>query len=122
MGRRKFILGLTFFFVAISLFAMSNNKNIKSDLVLNNGTRVVEYIPEGVCARLISIEVSKENIIEKVTFQGGCSGNAKGIGALIRGMKVEEAAKRLKGIKCGNKTTSCPDQLANALEYILKNK
>ena len=71
----------------------------------------------GVCSKAINIEV-KDNIIESVSFVGGCSGNTQGIGALVKGMEIDEAIKRLKGIKCGFKDTSCPDQLAIALEKI----
>jgi uncharacterized protein (TIGR03905 family) len=81
----------------------------------------ITYQTRGVCSR--SIDVNIENgIIEKVTFHGGCAGNTQGVAALIRGMRVEEAIERLSGIRCGFKSTSCPDQLANALrEYIAKN-
>lgn len=78
------------------------------------------YKTMGVCSRLINIEIEDDKLVS-VTFEGGCNGNLKGIGALVRGMTVNEAIERLSGIKCGFKSTSCPDQLANALiEY--KNK
>lgn len=74
----------------------------------------------GVCSRSINIEIEDDKLVS-VAFEGGCNGNLKGIGALVRGMTVDEAIERLSGIKCGFKSTSCPDQLANALiEY--KNK
>ena len=76
------------------------------------------YVPSGVCSRNIEIEV-EDGIIQSVKFTGGCNGNTQGIGALIKGMKVEEAIKRLKGIDCNGRGTSCPDQLAIALERIL---
>ena len=73
------------------------------------------YKPTGVCSRNIEIELDG-NRIEKVAFTGGCSGNTQGIAALIVGMDIDEAIKRMKGIKCGPRPTSCPDQLATALE------
>lgn len=78
------------------------------------------YKTMGVCSRSINIEIEDDKLVS-VDFEGGCNGNLKGIGALVRGMTVDEAIERLSGIKCGFKSTSCPDQLANALiEY--KNK
>ncbi len=79
------------------------------------------YTPRGVCSRNIEIEV-EDGIIQKVQYTGGCHGNTQGIGALIKGMKVEEAIKRLKGIDCNGRGTSCPDQLAIALEKILSKE
>lgn len=78
------------------------------------------YKTKGVCASEIDFEV-KEGIIESVKFINGCAGNTLGVSALIQGMKVEEAIKRLKGIDCRGRGTSCPDQLAQALEaYLVK--
>ncbi|MBE5863637.1 MAG: TIGR03905 family TSCPD domain-containing protein [Lachnospiraceae bacterium] len=73
------------------------------------------YQTHGTCSQAINIDV-KDGIIESVQFIGGCNGNTKGISALVKGMPVEEAIRRLKGITCGIKPTSCPDQLARALE------
>lgn len=64
---------------------------------------------------MIDFEV-EDNIIKSVAFTGGCNGNLKGISALVAGMPVDEAISKLKGIQCGFKSTSCPDQLARALE------
>ena len=75
----------------------------------------MRYVTSGTCSQAIDIEV-KDGIIESVQFIGGCNGNTKGISALVKGMPVEEAIRRLKGITCGIKPTSCPDQLARALE------
>ena len=78
--------------------------------------RYVTAVPsERVCSNKIEIEVEGKTV-RKVVFTRGCNGNGKGIGALIQGMSVEEAIKRLKGINCGNRGTSCPDQLARILE------
>ncbi|MBO5166537.1 MAG: TIGR03905 family TSCPD domain-containing protein [Lachnospiraceae bacterium] len=75
----------------------------------------MRYKTKGTCSTAIDIEVS-DGIIESVTFTGGCNGNLQGISSLVKGMKVEDAICRLKGIRCGFKSTSCPDQLAQALE------
>lgn len=79
------------------------------------------YVPRGVCSRNIEIEI-EDGIIQSVKYTGGCNGNTQGIGALIKGTKVEEAIKRLKGIDCNGRGTSCPDQLAIALEKIISNE
>lgn len=78
-----------------------------------------KYKTTGVCASEIQFEI-KDSIIEKVQFIGGCPGNAIGVAHLIQGYKVEEAITRLKGIDCRGKGTSCPDQLAKALEAYLE--
>lgn len=78
---------------------------------------VYEYRPVGVCSMKMNIDVENE-IIKSVQIIGGCAGNTKGISVLVEGMRVDEAIKRLKGIDCGGKGTSCPDQLAIALEKI----
>ena len=78
------------------------------------------YNPKGVCSRQMIIDV-ENNIIKSVKIIGGCAGNTQGVARLVQGMNVDEAIKRLKGILCGDKGTSCPDQLARALEEI-KNK
>ncbi len=77
----------------------------------------MRYQTKGTCSSAIDIEV-KDGIIESVKFTGGCHGNLQGISALVQGMKVEDAISRLKGIRCGFKSTSCPDQLALALESL----
>ena len=77
----------------------------------------ISYKTKGVCSRSILIDV-EDNIVKKVQFEGGCNGNTKGISALVEGMPVDEVIKRLDGIKCGFKSTSCPDQLSKAIgEY-----
>ncbi len=78
------------------------------------------YEPKGVCSKKITFEVV-DNKIRSVVFTGGCAGNLLGISTLVKGMKVEEVIKNLKGISCGNKGTSCPDQLALALEKLVVN-
>ena len=78
------------------------------------------YEPQGVCSRQMVFEIEGD-IIKSVKIVGGCAGNTAGVSSLIKGMKIDEAIKRLKGIQCGNRGTSCPDQLAIALEKV-KNK
>lgn len=78
------------------------------------------YITSGVCSREINFDI-EDNKIKSVLFIGGCDGNLKGLSRLIEGMEVSDAIKRLKGINCGRKLTSCPDQLAKALEEYIEN-
>jgi uncharacterized protein (TIGR03905 family) len=81
----------------------------------------ITYTTKGVCSRKINIDI-EDGVVVKVAFEGGCSGNTQGVAALAEGMKVDEIIDRVKGIKCGFKSTSCPDQLACALmEYKEKN-
>ncbi|KPU44829.1 TSCPD domain protein [Oxobacter pfennigii] len=79
----------------------------------------LEYKMQGVCAEKIDIDVS-DGIVRRVEFKSGCDGNLQGISKLIEGMKVEDVIEKLKGIKCGRKSTSCPDQLSKALQNMLK--
>lgn len=74
-----------------------------------------EYTTRGTCSRTILFDIT-DNKVKNVQFIGGCNGNLKGIGALVEGMDVDEAISRLEGITCGPKSTSCPDQLAQALK------
>ena len=78
----------------------------------------MKYKTQGTCSSLIDIELNG-NLIESVKFTGGCNGNLQGISALVKGMTAEEAISRLKGIRCVFKNTSCPDQLAKALESMV---
>ena len=75
----------------------------------------IEYRPRGVCSSRMVVDV-EEGVIRSLQVQGGCSGNLQGISRLVEGMKVDEAIRRLDGIQCGFKPTSCPDQLAQALK------
>lgn len=77
-----------------------------------------DFIPQGVCSRCMHVSLTDDGLIESASFEGGCHGNLQGIAALIKGMSKNEVIKRLKGIRCGNKQTSCPDQLAQALQSI----
>ena len=75
----------------------------------------MDYRTRGVCAQLIHFELDGD-IVKNVQFLGGCNGNLQGISKLVNGMKVDDVIARLEGIRCGNKMTSCPDQLAQALK------
>ncbi|MBO4777956.1 MAG: TIGR03905 family TSCPD domain-containing protein [Bacteroidales bacterium] len=76
------------------------------------------YKTVGTCSQQIDFEIDN-NILKNVVFYGGCNGNLKGIGKLVEGLPVQEVIKRLEGIPCGMKSTSCPDQLATALKKVL---
>jgi uncharacterized protein (TIGR03905 family) len=76
---------------------------------------VYTYKTKGTCSSYINLEL-EGNIIKKVEFVNGCHGNTKGIAKLVEGMTAEEIKKRLSGIQCGRKSTSCPDQLAKAVD------
>ena len=75
----------------------------------------MKYKTSGVCSQLIEFDVVDDKVTN-VKFVGGCSGNTQGVAALIEGMDMNEAIKRMEGIKCGFKSTSCPDQLSKALK------
>ena len=78
----------------------------------------LSYQTQGTCSKQIDI-VLKDGVIDTVKFTGGCHGNLQGVSALVKGMTPQDAIARLKGIRCGMKTTSCPDQLAKALEKMI---
>ena len=76
------------------------------------------YKTKGTCSTAIDIDV-QDGIIKSVSFTGGCNGNLKGVSKLVEGMKGEDAIAKLRGIKCGFKDTSCPDQLSYAIEQAM---
>lgn len=128
---KKTVLILTFlmsFFIAANaqqqdVVPAAQTVNVVDDFVIVSdeivdGVRKVVATPSAkVCSRQIDIEIVG-NVITKVVYTRGCDGNAKGIGALIKGMTVEEAIRRLEGITCGKRGTSCPDQLAKILKSL----
>ena len=75
----------------------------------------IAFRPRGVCSQRMTVEI-EDGIIRSLRIMGGCSGNLQGISRLVEGMEAEEDIKRLEGIRCGFKPTSCPDQLAQALK------
>ncbi len=78
------------------------------------------FRPRGVCSQTMRVEVDEQGVIQELEVLGGCSGNLQGISALVKGMDAQEAIQRLKGIRCGFKDTSCPDQFARNLEKALE--
>lgn len=78
-----------------------------------------KYTPKGVCSKQFIID-AQDDIIKSVKILGGCPGNTVAVSRLLEGMKIEDAIKKLKGIRCGYKESSCPDQIAVALEEYLK--
>ena len=81
----------------------------------------IVYRPRGVCAVRMEVSV-EEGIVRHVAIEGGCDGNHKGLISLLDGMPAEEAVRRMRGIRCGMRPTSCPDQLANAIEACLNEE
>ena len=79
---------------------------------------VYQYKTHGTCSRAIEIEMDADHTVRRVAFDGGCNVNTKGLAALVKDMKAEEVIARLENIRCGFKSTSCPDQLAKALKEI----
>ncbi len=77
-----------------------------------------QYATSGTCSKLIDITLADDGTVQDIQFTGGCHGNLQGLAAMARGMKPADVAQRLRGIRCGNKSTSCPDQLAKALDSI----
>ena len=78
----------------------------------------MQYKTRGTCSQLINLELDGD-VIKSVEFIGGCDGNLQGICSLVEGMPAQQVVERLKGIRCGRKNTSCPDQFAKALEQVL---
>lgn len=76
------------------------------------------YQPTGVCSQMIDVTCDADDVIQQVFFLGGCNGNLQGISLLVRGQKIDDVIKRLDGVRCGTKRTSCPDQLCRALEML----
>ena len=76
------------------------------------------YTPRGVCSRKMTVEI-EDGILKSLRVEGGCNGNLQGICALVKGMPVDEVVRRVEGIRCGFKSTSCPDQIAQAIKAAL---
>ena len=81
-------------------------------------TKHIQYETQGTCSKLIDVTADENNIIQQVFFLGGCHGNLQGISLLVRGQHIDDVIKRLNGVRCGVKNTSCPDQLCRALEKL----
>lgn len=80
----------------------------------------ITYPTQGTCSKLIDVELDEQGVIRDVVFTGGCHGNLQGISSLVKGQKAENVISRIEGIRCGNKSTSCPDQLAKALRKAME--
>ena len=78
----------------------------------------IQYQTQGTCSILIDVTADDDDIIQNVVFLGGCNGNLQGICRLVKGQKIDDVIGRLDGIRCGDKPTSCPDQLCRALEQL----
>jgi len=81
-------------------------------------TKHVQYQTVGTCSKLIDVTADENDVIQQVFFLGGCNGNLKGIGQLVRGQHIDDVIRKLDGVRCGTKNTSCPDQLCRALELL----
>ena len=81
-------------------------------------TKHVQYETRGTCSRLIDVTADENDIIQQVFFLGGCNGNLQGVSQLVRGQHIDDVIRKLDGIRCGAKGTSCPDQLCRALEQL----
>ncbi len=81
--------------------------------------KTIDYITQGTCSKMIHVEMDDNNIIENVQFLGGCHGNTQGICALVKGQNAKDVIARVRGIQCGARPTSCPDQLSYALEQCM---
>lgn len=81
-------------------------------------TRHVQYETTGTCSKMIDVSADENNVIQQVFFLGGCHGNLQGVSQLVKGQQIDDVIKRLDGIRCGYKNTSCPDQLCRALEQL----
>ena len=80
----------------------------------------ITYVPTGVCSRSVSFEIDENGILHNLQFVGGCSGNTQGVSALAEGRPAAEVSKCLRGLDCKGRGTSCPDQLAKAIDEALK--
>ena len=83
-------------------------------------TKHVQYQTVGTCSKLIDVTADEHDVIQQVFFVGGCHGNLQGISQLVRGQHIDDVIKRLDGVRCGTKRTSCTDQLCRALEQLKK--
>ena len=126
---KKIIIAMALMMLAVAAGAQEKveNKPMEQNVVddykiisdkVEDGVRYVVATPSAkVCSKQIDIQI-KDGVIQSVVYTRGCEGNAKGIGALIKDMTVEEAIRRLDGITCGKRGTSCPDQLAKVLKVL----
>ena len=81
-------------------------------------TKHIQYETQGTCSKLIDVTADENNIIQQVFFVGGCNGNLQGVSRLVTGQHIDDVIGKIRGIQCGNRPTSCPDQLSKALEAL----
>ncbi|MBR0049391.1 MAG: TIGR03905 family TSCPD domain-containing protein [Prevotella sp.] len=81
-------------------------------------TKHIQYQTQGTCSQLIDVTCDENDIIQQVFFLGGCNGNLQGISLLVKGQHIDDVIRKLDGVRCGTKRTSCPDQLCRALEHL----
>ena len=81
-------------------------------------TRHIQYETQGTCSKVIDVTADENDVIRQVFFVGGCNGNLQGVSKLVQGQKIDDVIDKLNGIRCGAKSTSCPDQLSLALEQL----
>lgn len=83
-------------------------------------TKHIQYATQGTCSKMIDVTADEHDVIQQVFFLGGCNGNLQGICQLVRGQHIDDVVRKIDGIRCGAKGTSCPDQLCRALEQLKK--
>lgn len=81
-------------------------------------TKHIQYATKGTCSQVIDVTADENDVIQQVFFMGGCNGNLQGISQLVCGMKIDDVIRKVDGVRCGMKSTSCPDQLCRALEQL----
>ncbi|MCH5308413.1 MAG: TIGR03905 family TSCPD domain-containing protein [Prevotella sp.] len=81
-------------------------------------TKHIQYATKGTCSQVIDVTADENDVIQQVFFMGGCNGNLQGLSQLVRGMKIDDVIRKVDGVRCGMKGTSCPDQLCRALEQL----
>uniref|UniRef100_UPI004026F7B2 TIGR03905 family TSCPD domain-containing protein n=1 Tax=Candidatus Stercorousia sp. TaxID=3048886 RepID=UPI004026F7B2 len=80
--------------------------------------KVIQYNTQGTCCKLMQVKINEDEVITDVNFLGGWPGNLRGISLLVKGMKIDDVISKFSGIRCGDKPTSCPDQLAKCLSEL----
>ena len=78
----------------------------------------IQYTTQGTCSKIIDVTADENDVIQQVSFLGGCNGNLQGIAQLVRGQRIDDVISKVSGIRCGTRRTSCPDQLAEALRQL----
>lgn len=81
-------------------------------------TKHIQYMTQGTCSKVIDVTADEQDVIQQVYFVGGCNGNLQGISQLVKGQRIDDVIDKLSGVRCGVKSTSCPDQLAEALKQL----